>query len=68
MWICDLVLERLKKIYGWKIWFEYNYLQSRLVIFHFQTEALFTASLTQEHARTMESQKEWQLYTVHERY
>ena len=35
MWICDLALERLKKIYGWKIWFEYNYLQSCLVIVHF---------------------------------
>ena len=30
------------------MWFEYNYLQSRLVIVRFQTEALFTASLTQE--------------------
>ena len=48
MWICDLVLEQLKKIYGWKIWFEYNYLQSHLVIVCFQTEALFTASLMQE--------------------
>ena len=48
MWICDIVLEWLKKIYGWKIWFEYNYLQSRLVIVRFQTEALFTASLMQE--------------------
>ena len=41
VWICDLALERLKKIYGWKIWFEYDYLQSCLVIVHFQTEALF---------------------------
>ena len=48
VWIWDLVLEQLKKIYGWKIWFEYNYLQSRLVIVCFQTQALFTASLTQE--------------------
>ena len=48
MWICDIVLEWLKKIYGWKIWFEYNYLRSRLVIVRFQTEALFTASLMQE--------------------
>ena len=39
---------KLKKIYGGKIWFEYNYLQSRLVIVRFQTEALFTASLMQE--------------------
>ena len=35
VWICDLALERLKKIYGWKIWFEYDYLQSCLVIVHF---------------------------------
>ena len=48
MWTCDLVLERLKKIYGWKMWFEYNYPQSRVVIVRFQTEALFTASLMQE--------------------
>ena len=48
MWICDVVLEWLKKIYGWKIWFEYNYLQSCLVTVRFQTEALFTASLMQE--------------------
>ena len=41
VWICDLALERLKKIYGWKNWFEYDYLQSCLVIVHFQTEALF---------------------------
>ena len=30
------------------MWFEYNYLQSRVVIVRFQTEALFTASLMQE--------------------
>ena len=30
------------------MWFEYNYLQSCLVIVRFQTEALFTVSLTQE--------------------
>ena len=36
VWIWDLVLEQLKKIYGWKIWFEYNYLQSCLIIVHFQ--------------------------------
>ena len=41
VWICDLALEWLKKIYGWKIWFECDYLQSCLVIVHFQTEALF---------------------------
>ena len=35
VWICDLALERLKKIYGRKIWFEYDYLQSCLVIVHF---------------------------------
>ena len=46
VWICDIVLERLKKIYGWNICFEYNYLQSRIVIVHFQSEALFIASLT----------------------
>ena len=43
LWSC---LGQLKKIYGWKIWFEYNYLQSLLVIVRIQTEALFTASLT----------------------
>ena len=64
MWICDIVLEWLKKIYGWKIWFEYNYLQSRLVIVRFQTEDLFTAM---SDVRTMESEKELRLYTVHER-
>ena len=47
VWICDIVLERLKKIYGWNICFEYDYLQSHIVVIvHFQTEALFTASLT----------------------
>ena len=65
VWICDIVLEWLKKIYGWKIWCEYNYLQSRLVIVRFQTEALFTAM---SDVRTMESKKELWLYTVHERY
>ena len=64
VWICDIVLEWLKKIYGWKIWFEYNYLQSRLVIVRFQTEALFTAM---SDVRTMESEKELRLHTVHER-
>ena len=34
----DLVMELLKKIYGWKIWFEYDYLQSHLVMVYFQTE------------------------------
>ena len=63
MWICDIVLEWLKKIYGWKIWFEYNYLQSRLVIVRFQTEDLFTAM---SDVRMMESEKELRLYTVHE--
>ena len=41
LWNCDLVLERLKKIYGWEICFEYDYLQSRLVIVYFQTGVLF---------------------------
>ena len=55
MWICDLVLERLKKIYGWKIWFEYDYLQSHLVIITFKQRLFFTASLNYEQRKVKEN-------------
>ena len=45
--------------------FEYDYLQSRLVIVQFQTEALFTASLMYERWKV---EKNLRLFTVHERY
>ena len=47
------------------ICFEYDYLQSRLVIIRFQKEALFTSSLTYKRWKV---KKNLQLFTVHERY
>ena len=46
-----------------KMRFEYDYLQSRLVIVRFQTEALFTASLMYERWKV---KKNLRLFTVHE--
>ena len=45
--------------------FEYNYLQSRLVIVCYQTEALLTVSLMYERWKV---KKNLRLFTVHERY